>query len=87
MHVLFVIVHGLGEQARPLLPDILDIVDDALAVPVSLSLCLSVPLSLCVCALSFSRARALSLSFFLTHSFSLPYSLPPSSLALFSDLM
>jgi hypothetical protein len=30
MHVLFIIVHGLGERSGPLLPDVLAIADDAL---------------------------------------------------------
>jgi hypothetical protein len=81
MHVLFVIVHGLGEQARPLLPDILDIVDDALAVPVSLSLCPSVPLSLCSLFLARARALSLSLSLSLFDSHTLSPLLPLSLLA------
>ena len=35
LHVLFIVVHGLGDQAGPLLPDVLNITDDALTVRVA----------------------------------------------------
>jgi len=39
LQVLFIVVHGLGEQAGPLLPDVLNIADDALTVRVAHAPC------------------------------------------------
>jgi hypothetical protein len=62
LHVLFIVVHGLGEQAGPLLPDALNIADDALTVRarpcVACVACVCVCVCVCVCARACVRARA-----------------------------
>ena len=50
LHVLFIVVHGLGDQAGPLLPDVLNIADDALTVLVAHAPCVCLPSRCLACS-------------------------------------